>query len=98
KAKEARVPFLSDVAGDVLGGAQRLFNVAQGALFNSIHVTGTIAAPQIEDEPVPVLSDSFKLLFGRMLQPNQQPGNLIEAVREAERGVSRPSSRPAGGR
>jgi hypothetical protein len=78
-AKQANIPLISDVAGDVLGAVQKVLNAAQGSLINAVHVGGTVNKPIVQDTPAPALTKGLASLFGQMLQPHQDH-RLLNAV------------------
>jgi hypothetical protein len=81
KMKRTGIPILSDAAGEVVGGIQKLLNGATKAILYEFRVSGIVGKPQVSTVPAPVLSDATAKLFGRMIAPpkNEQ---LIDAVRE----------------
>jgi hypothetical protein len=83
RAKQANIPLISDVAGDVLGAVQKVLNAAQGSLINSVHVGGTVNKPVVQDTPAPVLTKGVASLFGQMLQPHKEHG-LLNAVQAGD--------------
>lgn len=82
KLKQSNIPIISDVAGDIVSGVQKLVNGFQGALLYKIEVTGTTDHPLVKTVPAPAITDSVALLFGKMVQPNGKPHRLLEAVNE----------------
>jgi hypothetical protein len=64
--KRLRIPVVSDVAGEVLGGLQKMINTASKTLLYEFRVTGTTREPKIETVPTPVLTDGVARLFGSM--------------------------------
>ncbi len=85
KIKQGHIPIVSDVAGNVVGAVQQLFNAAQGTLLFNIHVTGTIDHPLVEKVPAPIITQPIALLFGEMLQPEGKRPKLIETIREKKK-------------
>jgi hypothetical protein len=80
KVKQTRIPIVSDVAGEVIGGVQKILNTATSKLLYEFRVTGTIKEPEVRAVPTPVLSDAGALLFGKML-PEERRQSLLELVR-----------------
>jgi hypothetical protein len=78
--KRTRIPILSDVTGEVVGGVQRILNAATSTLLYQFRVTGTMGDPNVQTVPAPVLTEPAALLLGRMLQEKPQQ-KLIESVR-----------------
>lgn len=78
--KRSRIPIVSDVAGEVVGGVQKLLNAATRTLLYEFRVGGDVSDPAVQTVPAPVLADPAALLFGRMLDPNRT-APLIDAVR-----------------
>lgn len=78
--KRTRIPILSDVTAEVVGGVQRILNAATSTLLYQFHVTGTMGDPNVQTVPAPVLTEPAALLLGRMLQEKPQQ-KLIESVR-----------------
>jgi hypothetical protein len=82
KLKQSNIPIISDVAGDIIGGVQKLVNGFQGALLYRIEVAGTTDHPVVNTVPAPAITDSVALLFGKMIQPDGKPHRLLQAVNE----------------
>ncbi len=80
KLKRTGIPLVSDAAGAIAGGVQKLLNSATSTLIYEFRVGGTVAKPQISTVPAPFLSDSAAKLFGKMLAPAKEE-HLIDAVR-----------------
>ena len=66
--KRTNVPVLSDVAGEVLGGIQKLLNTATKTLLYQFQVTGTVKQPKVTAVPTPVLTEGVAKLFGSMVR------------------------------
>jgi hypothetical protein len=66
--KRTRIPIVSDIAGEVFGGLQKMVNTATKTLLYEFHVTGTTGQPKIETVPAPVLTEGMAKLFGAMLK------------------------------
>jgi hypothetical protein len=66
--KRTRIPLVSDIAGEVLGGLQKMVNTATKTLLYEFHVTGLIGAPKIDTVPTPVLTEGVAKIFGKMLR------------------------------
>jgi hypothetical protein len=80
--KRTRIPIVSDIAGEVLGGLQKMVNTATKTLLYEFHVTGTTQRPKIEAIPAPVLTEGMAKLFGAMLKGER----LGEAVEKGPKG------------
>ena len=78
--RRTRIPILSDVAGEVVGGVQRLINAATSTLLYQFRVTGTLEEPRVATVPAPVLTDPTALLLGRLLEPKTDQ-RLLDVVR-----------------
>ncbi len=85
KVKQLNIPLVSDIAGDIIGGIQKVVNTAQRGLLYEIHVTGTTDHPVVEKTVAPAITDSVALLFGKMLQPDGKPHRLLAAVHEQQK-------------
>jgi hypothetical protein len=77
--KRTNVPIVSDVAGEVLGGVQKLINTATKTLLYEFHVTGRVGEPKVTPVPVPVLTEGVAKLFGSMVR-GERVGEPMEAV------------------
>jgi hypothetical protein len=82
KMQETKIPLVSNVAGEIVGGVQKLLNSATSNLLYEFRVQGTLKDPQIKPVPAPILSDTAALVFGRMVQ-GVRDGELMKTVREA---------------
>jgi hypothetical protein len=80
RIKQTKIPIVSDVVGEVVGGLQRLVNTATSTLLYEFRVSGTLKQPKVDTVPAPVLTEPAALLFGRMLDERQKPP-LIDALR-----------------
>ena len=80
KLKRTGIPLVSNAAGAIAGGVQKMLNSATSMLIYEFRVGGTVAKPQISTVPAPFLSDSAAHLFGKMLAPAKEE-HLIDAVR-----------------
>jgi hypothetical protein len=78
--KRTRIPIVSDVAGEVAGGVQRLLSTATRTLLYQFRVIGTADHPKVETIPAPVLTDPAAFLFGRMLDEHRKQ-RLLESVK-----------------
>lgn len=81
--KRTRIPFVSDVAGELVGGVQRVLGAATSTLLYQFRVSGTVKDPNLQTVPAPVLTDPVALLLGRMVQEKPK-GKLIDSVREPQ--------------
>jgi hypothetical protein len=77
--KRTNIPIVSDVAGEVLGGVQKLINTATKTLLYEFHVTGRVGEPKVTPVPVPVLTEGVAKLFGSMVR-GERVGEPMEAV------------------
>jgi hypothetical protein len=75
--KRTRIPVVSDVAGEVLGGLQKMINTATTTLLYEFHVTGTTREPKIETIPTPVLTEGVAKIFGSMLK-GEKLGDVVD--------------------
>ncbi len=66
--KRTRIPIISDVAGEVAGGVQKIINSASQTLLYEFKVTGKASKPKIETVPAPVVTEGVAKLFGSMLK------------------------------
>jgi len=66
--KRTKIPILSDVAGEVFGGLQKMINTATKTLLYEFRVTGTARRPKVDAVPAPVLSDGLAKVFGGMVK------------------------------
>jgi hypothetical protein len=66
--KRTKIPLVSDVAGEVLGGVQKLINTATKTLLYEFHVTGRVGEPKVTAVPAPVLRVGVAKLFGAMVK------------------------------
>jgi hypothetical protein len=80
RIKQTKIPIVSDVVGEVVGGLQRLVNTATSTLLYEFRVSGTLKQVKIDTIPAPVLTEPAALLFDRMLDDHQKRP-LIDAVR-----------------
>ena len=66
--KRTHIPLVSDLAGEVLGGLQKMVNTTTKTLLYEFHVTGSIGQPKIETVPTPVLTEGLANMFGKMMR------------------------------
>ncbi|MEO6436364.1 MAG: AsmA-like C-terminal region-containing protein, partial [Tepidisphaeraceae bacterium] len=88
KLRATKIPIVSDVAGTVAGGLQRILNSATGALLYEFRIGGTVSDVKIHAVPTPVLSEAAAYVFGKMLDP-QKPTRPREWRRSRERGETK---------
>jgi len=55
--KSTRIPIVSDVAGEVLGGLQKVINGATSTLLYEFKITGTTKDRKVETVPAPALTE-----------------------------------------
>jgi hypothetical protein len=79
--KAAKVPIVSDVAGELAGGIQRMLNAATGTLLYQFRIDGNVKQPHVAAVPVPVLSDLGAAIFGHMLQEKKQDDRLVDFLK-----------------
>lgn len=79
QVKRTKIPVVSDVAGEVLGGLQKMLNTATKTLLYEFHVTGRVGEPKVAAVPTPVLTEGVARLFGAMVK-----GGRIGAPLEGE--------------
>jgi hypothetical protein len=68
QVKRTRIPVVSDVAGEVLGGIQKIMNTATRTLLYEFHVTGRLGHPKVTTVPAPVLTEGVAKLLGAMVK------------------------------
>jgi hypothetical protein len=61
--KRLRIPIISGIAGEVLGGVQGLLNVASRTMLYELRVTGTVSQPKVATVLTPMLSDGVRAMF-----------------------------------
>lgn len=66
--KRTKIPIISDVAGEVAGGLQKIINTASQTLLYEFKITGNASKPKIETVPAPVITDGVAKLFGSMIK------------------------------
>ena len=66
--KRTKIPIISDVAGEVAGGLQKIINTASQTLLYEFKVTGNVSKPKIETVPAPVVTEGVAKLFNSMLK------------------------------
>jgi hypothetical protein len=76
--KRTKIPILSNLAGEVLGGLQAMINSASKTLLYEFHVTGVAKQPKVETVPAPVLTEGVAKLFGAMLKGEKLADRLNE--------------------
>ncbi len=55
--KRTKIPILSDIAGELLGGLQKVLNSATRTLLYEVKITGTVKDRKVETVPAPVLTE-----------------------------------------
>ena len=91
KIRETRIPFVSDLAGELVGGVQKLLNSATSNLLYQFRIEGDVKNPKITPIPAPVLTDSAAFVFGKMVQ-GVRDGELLRTVKRAPEKVETPKS------
>jgi hypothetical protein len=66
--KRTRIPVVSDLAGEVLGGLQKMVNSATKTLLYEFRITGSVRDPKIDTVPAPVLTEGLAKIFGKMIR------------------------------
>lgn len=74
--KRTRIPILSDVAGELLGGLQTMLNAASKTLLYEFKITGTLKERKMETVPAPVLTEGLAQLFNAMLKGENLSGAM----------------------
>jgi AsmA-like protein len=92
------IPIVSDVAGGIAGGVQKLFTTATGQLLYRFHITGTASDPHLTAVPAPILTVNAARLFYAMLNPSG--GSLLSflhgpSTQPASELDTEPTSEPA---
>jgi hypothetical protein len=82
KLKETRIPLVSDLTAELVGGIQKLLNTATGTLLYQFRVSGTLKEVKVTTVPTPVLTDTAALVFGKMLTPKRDERPLDWLRRE----------------
>ena len=83
--KSTKIPVVSNVAGELAGGIQKMLNAATGALLYEFRVQGSLEKPQVIAVPTPVLTDTAAFVFERMLtepKKDQRPIDLLRKDRQ----------------
>jgi hypothetical protein len=86
KLKETKIPIISDVAGEVIGGVQKLLNTATGTLLYQFKIGGTAKKVAVTPVPAPVLTNTAAFVFGKMLAPqkDQRPLDLLHQQQQSK--------------
>ena len=85
KLKETNIPLVSNIAGTIAGGLQKLINSATGTFLYQFRAVGNVHGKvDIRAVPTPVLTDTTALVFGRMLTAakGSRPLDLFRRDRE----------------
>jgi hypothetical protein len=82
KMRETKIPFVSNVVGEVVGNVQKLLNSATKNLLYQFRIDGKISDPRVRPIPAPVLTNTAAFVFGRMVQ-GVRDGELLGTVRSA---------------
>ena len=80
KVQQTRIPILSNVAGEVAAGVQRLVNAGSKYLY-AFEVKGKLKEPQVRAIPAPALTDKAANVFGKMLQ-DVKSSELLKSLKE----------------
>jgi AsmA-like C-terminal region len=91
--KKAKIPIVSDVAGEVAGGIQRMVNAVGGTLLYQFRIDGSVKEPQVSTVLVPVLSAQDAEVLGWMLRERTPNDRLVDFLKGQQRpGTSQTSS------
>ncbi len=82
KLRETKIPFVSNVAGEVVGNVQKLLNTATKNLLYQFRIDGRLNDPKVRPIPAPVLTNTAAFVFGRMVQ-GVRDGELLGTLRSA---------------
>jgi hypothetical protein len=96
KMRSTGIPLISNVAGDIVGGLQKIVNTATSQLLYEVRVTGPVGNPKISTVPAPLLTDSVASLFGVMMR-GAPPDRLIEEIDGRDPDEQRTTSTNSGG-
>ena len=77
--KSTKIPIVSNVAGELAGGLQKMLNAATGALLYEFRVQGSVEKPEVIAVPTPVLTDTAAFVFERMLAPPKKDQRPIDS-------------------
>ncbi|HEX8524074.1 MAG TPA: AsmA-like C-terminal region-containing protein [Tepidisphaeraceae bacterium] len=83
KMRETKIPFVSNIAGEIVGNVQKLLNTATSNLLYEFRADGTFSDPRIRPVAAPMLSDAAAFVFGRMVQ-GVRAGELLRTVKTAQ--------------
>ena len=86
--KKAKIPIVSDVAGEVAGGIQRMMNAVTGTVLYHFRIDGNVKEPQVTAVPLPVLSDPDAEVFGWMLRERKPNDRLVDFLKSQQPGKS----------
>lgn len=78
KLKGTNVPVVSDVAGELAGGIQKLLNGATGTLLYQFKIGGSLDKAEVTAVPAPALTHTAAFVFGKMLAPRQKNQRPLE--------------------
>jgi hypothetical protein len=91
--KSTKIPVVSNVAGELAGGIQKMLNAATGALLYEFRVQGSLDKPEVIAVPTPVLTDTAAFVFERMLTPPKKDQRPIELIRREREEAPRAETR-----
>ena len=91
--KATNIPVVSNVAGELAGGLQKMLNAATGALLYEFRVQGSLEKPQVVAVPTPVLTDTAAFVFERMLAPPKKDQRPIDLLRRERQETTRVETR-----
>jgi hypothetical protein len=92
KVRETKIPFVSNVVGEVVGNVQKLMNTTTKNLLYQFRIEGKLNDPKVRPIPAPVLSNTAAFVFGKMVA-GVRDGDLLRTLRSA--GATAPSSQAA---
>jgi uncharacterized protein involved in outer membrane biogenesis len=82
KVQGTGIPVLSNVAGAIAAGAQRVVNAGSRYLY-AFEVKGKLPHPQVRAVPAPVLTNTASSVFGKMVQ-DVKSSDLLKSLKEDE--------------
>ena len=91
-----KIPIVSDVFAEVVGGVQKLLNTATGTLLYEFRVDGPAKAARLTAVPTPVLTDTAAFVFGKMLSPPKKDQRPLDYLHRAEQGRAAQHPPPQG--
>ncbi|MBC8107817.1 MAG: hypothetical protein H7Z14_14610 [Anaerolineae bacterium] len=96
KIRRTNIPLVSDLAGDIAGGLQKMINSATSQLLYEFRVTGHAGEPKLSAVPAPILTNSAASLFGMMMR-GTGADRLIDAIAGKDTDEPKPEESNSGG-